>query len=152
MPGHEECHDLVADLLVGHPGPVVGILSVQEDREQVATVLGAPPASADHAVDDLVEAQDRPARPQVPRCRHPAGNELAQAPEAGAEVLHQDVRRVGDGVGHVGDVGVKESLGDDGLRQRHHLRVHLDDEPGAFAALAGAIAADSSRRSRSLLL
>jgi hypothetical protein len=39
VPRHEQGHDLVADLPVGHAGPVVGILGVQQDGEQVAAVL-----------------------------------------------------------------------------------------------------------------
>ncbi len=146
VPCHEEGHGLVADLLGGHPAAVVGVLRVQEDGEQVAAVLATLPASGDHAVDDLIEAADRPARSEVGRCRHPVGEELEHAPQSRAEVLDQDVQRLGDRVALVRDVGVEESLGDDDLGQRDHLGVGIEDVAVLPRRPAGARCTRSSPR------
>src|SRR5262245_24663983 len=81
--GEEECHHLVTHLTVGHPASVVGILCLEEDGEEVTTVLGASAPIGDHAVDDVVETTDRLAQPQVRRGRQPQRKKLRQqAPEA----------------------------------------------------------------------
>ena len=127
VPRHEEGHDLVADLPVGHPAPVVGILRVQEHGEQVAAVLAAPPARRDHAVDDLVEAADRPARPAGWPASAPRPGGRSTLPSRAPKSSMRTFRRGADRVGLVGDVGVEERLGDDGLGQRHHLGVNVED-------------------------
>ena len=127
MPGQKQGQDLVAHLLVGHTAAVVGVLGLQEDREEVAAVLGAAPPVGDHPVDELIEPANGPAGPHVVRDRKPQGHELEQAPHAASEELRGSLRGIADGPRLVRDVGVEEGLGDDGPGEGHHLVVDVEN-------------------------
>ena len=127
MAGQEQRHDLVAHLAVCHPAAIVGVLRLQEDREDVGTVLWASSPIRDHAVHDRVEVTGGPTQAHVCWCGEPQGNKLREeASEALAEVLLDHVRRVGDCAGLVGDVGIEERLGGNGSCDIHHLLVNVD--------------------------
>ena len=60
MAGHEQRHDLVAELPVGHPPAALLVLGVQEHREQIAPVLAALAALGDDREEDPFQPADRP--------------------------------------------------------------------------------------------
>ena len=125
--GQEERHDLVAHLPVGHAAAVVGVLRLQQHREQVAAVLAAGAPRGDDAVDDRVELAGPPAA---------SAGCAASAPSRGASGRLASARRsppsARAGASATSsrsppNLGVEERLGDDGLGERHHLGVDVAD-------------------------
>ncbi len=127
MAGHEQRHRLVADLLrrsSGVPSSASCACSSIESRSPRSSPLAR--RVGDDAVDDPVEAADRPARAEVGRGRHPVREPTQQARSADAEVVRSGPPAAWlASCGVAGDVGVEERLGHDGLGQRHHLRAHV---------------------------
>ena len=126
VPRQEERHDLVAELLVRHLRGVVVVPGDEEHREQIPTVLLAPPPLRNQLEDDPVEI------------RHGAAEaDLARGPDAPREQAQREIRLAGEEPHQhrepladlrrlAGHVRAEEHLRDDLEREPHDQRVQVD--------------------------
>ena len=138
VPGEEDRHRLVVDLLVGH-GSAVLVASVEQEREQVAATWTGT-AFGDQPVDRRVEA--------AARCMQPANGRQREVLERTVEGEHEALERLhrvaecGADLGGLGpDLAREERPRDHVERQARHLLVHVaglavsPPEQQAFRAL-----------------
>ena len=126
MRGHHQRDQLVAQLLVGHPGVIALVIARREQhREQIAVIARLGAALLDQPMDERVHAAARAVQLAHPRNRrvleqHPHRKNRA------IEHAHRQLERLGHVVRIAVDVGIEQRAPRDRERHAHHLLVHIE--------------------------
>ena len=126
VPGQEQRHRLITQLLVGHPAAVAFVVHCHEQhRQQIAAILPRFPPLVDDAVDRLVQPLQR--SPKTHRLRQ------RQLPQKVRDRIHQRRKKIDQRRQRSADLirlllhlGIEQRLGDDGKREPHHLVMDIE--------------------------